>query len=636
MSLHPLDVDGHDIHSDQPAAGEPPGPSGGPALVACAPHDAYRAVGGMLCQVHTDRFGQETIQQLANFTATIDAQIARDDGHETSTFFEISGRLATGKPLPSLIVPTREYASLGWITRWGHGPTVFAGGGRREHLRVAIDVLSRPAHHQIYSHSGWRRVDDRWAFLFHGGAVGAENVSVALAPPLDRVSLPDDGGDPVEAMRWSLRLLDCAPPEVTMPLLGAVYAAPLSSVLPPDFVLWLAGSSGSFKSAVAGLAQAHFGATFDRTNLPAQWSGSEAALEQILAVMKDVVCVVDDFAPQPDRHSQHEQARRAEHIVRSVGNRASRARMRHDGTARPARPPRGLVISTGEDVPRTPSILARLVCVEVERDRVDLAQLTALQNNTPQLARAMRAFVAWLAPMLDELARELPARVAAVRDEFHLAGSHARQPNALAVLSVGIDLALQFAAEIGAISNDDRQRHLAAARASFVAIGAAEAGQLEDTDPARRFIEVLREELARGHAELADKSDPRPRRFPDGELIGYRDADHAFLLPEVSRRRVGACLRAGGEPWEVTPHTLHRALVKRGFVIPGSEGRPESKHRIAGARLRVLVVPLAILLGPPGPGPAAPCSSGESGGGTATGTRWLSVGVASSSQGGTL
>jgi hypothetical protein len=241
----------------------------------------------------------------------------------------------------------------------------------------------------------------------------------------------------------------------------------------------------------------------------------------------------------------------------------------------------------------------------------------------------MRAFVSWLAPRLDDLERTLPARLVAVRDEFQHTGTHARQPGALAVLYLGFDLALQFAAEIGAVTDEERQRQTATAREALLTLGARQARQLEDVDPARRFVEVLREELARGSAELGDKDDPQPPRAPDAEIIGYRDADRAYLLPEISRRRVGACLRAAGEPWEVTTHTLHRALIKRRFVIPGSEGRPESKHRIGGARLRVLVMPLSVLLGSSGPESAAPVAAGEHGAhGPESGTRWLSLGLA--------
>ena len=52
--------------------------------------------------------------------------------------------------------------------------------------------------------------------------------------------------------------------------LSCAYLAPLRQLLaplPPDFVMWLAGRTGSFKSEYAALALAHFG-DFTRLTLP--------------------------------------------------------------------------------------------------------------------------------------------------------------------------------------------------------------------------------------------------------------------------------------------------------------------------------------------------------------------------------
>ena len=48
--------------------------------------------------------------------------------------------------------------------------------------------------------------------------------------------------------------------------------------------------------------------------------------------------------------------READRLVRAQGNRSGRQRMRQDSTLRPAKPPRGLLLSTGEDVPRGHSL----------------------------------------------------------------------------------------------------------------------------------------------------------------------------------------------------------------------------------------------------------------------------------------
>ena len=57
--------------------------------------------------------------------------------------------------------------------------------------------------------------------------------------------------------------------------------------------------------------------------------------------------------------------RDADRLFRGQGNHAGRLRMRSDGGLRPAKPPRALTLSTGEDVPKGQSLRARLLVLEV-------------------------------------------------------------------------------------------------------------------------------------------------------------------------------------------------------------------------------------------------------------------------------
>src|SRR5262249_19897082 len=158
-----------------------------------------------------------------------------------------------------------------------------------------------------------------------------------------------------------------------------------------------------------------------------------------------VLVVIDDYAPHADARAEADQARKAQRVLRNVGNRAARGRMRSDLTGRPDRPPRGLPLCTGEMLPPGASILARLVQVEIDRDRLTLPAITSLQENGGRLAHAMRAFIEWIAPQYEELQTILPAAREEMRRELHTRSGHLRQPEAMANLYVGLDLFIQFA-----------------------------------------------------------------------------------------------------------------------------------------------------------------------------------------------
>jgi hypothetical protein len=568
----------------------------------------YRRLDGRLCRLRLDREGNEVAQPLANFDAAVVEEVAFDDGADTSRVFHVRGTLSDGRELPVARVPANDFPGMGWVTgAWGVRAVVSAGQGARDHLRAAIQTLSNASSRTVFKHTGWREHSGSWAYLFHGGAVGANDVAVELEPPLDRVVLPSEPADLVEAVGWSVRLLECGPDSVTIALLGAIYEAPLSFVMSPDFAVWLVGPSGSLKSELAALAQRHFG-RFDRKTLPATWTSTENALEARLFALKDVLAVVDDYAPLTDARAQTDLERRAQRVLRGVGNRAGRGRLRADLTAHPDRPPRGLVLCTGEDLPPGPSIQARLVVVPVDRDRLNLAAVTALQANAHRLPHAMRGYIEWLRPQLAELKESLPLERERVRCELHRIGSHLRQAESLAHLYVGFDLFLTFAESVGALASDRaidlRRRALDALRA----IGEGQGQQLVELDPAERFLTVLGTLLLQRRVALVAKdADPDPDR---AEFIGWRDGEFAYLLPAAVRRQIASFLRESGEHWPHTATALNQALVRRGVLALSPDGRAETLVRVgaAGDRRRVLRLPIAVVEGTVSPSPMSPLS----------------------------
>ena len=112
-------------------------------------------------------------QPLCNFTARIVAEEVLDDGAEQHTVFVIEGELPGGHRLPPTRVPAERYPAMSWVTEaWGMAPVIFAGQGKRDHLRAAIQMLSGAVPRRtVYGHLGWRRIGDHWAYLHSGGAI---------------------------------------------------------------------------------------------------------------------------------------------------------------------------------------------------------------------------------------------------------------------------------------------------------------------------------------------------------------------------------------------------------------------------------------------------------------------------------
>ncbi len=581
---------------------------------------------------------------LTNFRARIVAQVVEDDGAEQRRLFEIEGVL--GGRTSRFQLPASAFTTMTWPTEHlGANAVIFAGFGIRDHARAAIQLLSgEVSARTVYTHTGWREVDGAWVYLHGGGAIGPAGsaragVETRLEGALARYVLPDPptGVALQAAIRASLRMLDVVPDRIGVPLLGAAYRAVLGST---DFSIHLAGPTGILKTELAALVQQHFGAAMDSRNLPGSWSSTGNLLEAVAFAAKDAVFVVDDFAPAGSTVDVSRLHRDADRLLRAQGNSSGRQRMRADTTLRPAKPPRGLVLSTGEDVPRGQSLRARVLVLEVGPDDVRVQPLTACQTDAAAglYASAMAGFIGSIAEGYGAIRAGLRAEVVRLRAEALGSRMHRRTPEIIANLAIGIDQLLTLAEAAGAI---DPEARAGLWRRCWTALGEAAASQAEHqaaSDPTARFLELLAAAISSGRAHVAGEDGgipPNPgawgwRRETVGtgefqretwraqrERVGWLvdDAqDHGlFLDPDASFAAAQSMGRDTDDPLAVQPRTLHRRLQQAELLLSVDEVRRRLTVRrtLGGARRYVLHLRASVLEGGAqpahvGPEPARP------------------------------
>ncbi|MDY6912650.1 MAG: DUF3854 domain-containing protein, partial [Chloroflexota bacterium] len=329
---------------------------------------------GQFCVIKSLKDVGKVYSPLCNFTAKISDEIVHDNGLEETRQFVIDGELPSGKKLRTIDVSAADFPNLGWISKeWGAKTTVYAGSAIKDHLRCVIQLSANGKEpRKVFTHTGWRQEDGKRFFLSAAGALGKNDVEVALRGPLGRYQLPMDyqDVDPIEAVRASISFMDLGKQDVMYPLWASMYLSPLCEILNPAFTLWLYGHTGSFKSVLSALALCHFG-EFTYLTLPASWRDTANRLEWAMAMLKDLPLVIDDWHPAPSIAAQRELESKAEIVVRGQGNRAGRGRLRADASPRDSYIPRGLVISTGEQLPGGESHASRLFVLEPEPGDID-------------------------------------------------------------------------------------------------------------------------------------------------------------------------------------------------------------------------------------------------------------------------
>ena len=547
---------------------------------------SYFIQDGRLCWAKPTRDGA-IITPLCNFEAAVTEEVILDDGVDRTRTFAIQGTLNTGEPLPSVRIPASRFTGMGWVPEaWGVRAVVNAGFASREHLRAAIQILSPAAPRKtVFVHTGWTEIDGEFAYLTASGAVGRSDLQVDLGPELRRYSLPNTPDNPIDAMRCSLKLLDIAPLTVTVPLFAAVYRAPLASILPVDLTVWLEGQTGSLKSTLAALFLSHYG-DFDRQHLPGAWISTTNQLERRAFLLKDALFPIDDYAPSG--RDVKEMEVKAARLIRSQGNSSGRGRLKADLTERPTHPPRGLILSTGEQHPPGQSILARMVLVELERESIDLIGLTEAQKEKGRLPHAFAGYIRHLAARY----RDLPGMVSKVFEQTRMTAisgdGHLRIPEAVAQLFLGLHLVMNYIEEIGACSPAQAADLRTKGWEALMHLGHSQSRLVSEERPVLRFLRVLSSLLTRGRHLLRH----RIASLPEGESggaqhLGWYDDEHLYLDPEAAYTAVAIACRDSGEIFPTPAVRLRKDLSLEGL----SECDPDRNTKtvkIAGKTRRVL------------------------------------------------
>jgi hypothetical protein len=557
----------------------------------------YREVPSGLVRVDVSPQGVEREHPLTNFRARIIGDITRDDGAETTRRFEI--KLKQGERHVTTTVAVAQFPAMRWpVEALGAEAVLYAGAGTADHTRVAIQLLSKsPVRRTVYAHTGWRKISDDWVYIQAGGAIGAagevEGIEVSLPPELAafQLELPSDVNSAKSAIAASLRLLNVGPDRITIPTFGAIWRAIVGGA---DFSVFLYGPTGVFKTELSALVEQHFGTGFDARHLPTSFTSTANTNEALAFAAKDAVLVVDELHPPASGSEREAMYRDAARLLRSQGNAAGRGRMRSDGTLRPSRPPRGLMVATGEELPRGQSIHARLFTLEIQAGSVDTDRLTACQADAARglYAQATAAFVRWLAPHLDEARAEFEALRREARGQFH--HDHARTADIRAQLTAAYSIFVAFLVEVEVIDASEVADLQARVGAALQHAANTQVQFSATSEPVGAFVRLLTSAIAAGRAHLADPRGGAPEKCeracgwrktsvgtagyqrdgwqPQGDRVGWLDGDYVYLNRDAAYRAAQG-MSADGTGIEVSVTTLTRRLRDKHLLASTDRAR---------------------------------------------------------------
>lgn len=544
-------------------------------------------------------FGTEG-EKLANFSARITSEQREDDGSEDEQrVFELECDLKGERIL--IRVPASKFGAMGWPTAQ-LGARAIVYPGKESQARAAIQTLSRNIRTQtVYTHTGWRQIDGVWSYLHSGGAItpagNRTDVSIRLPSSLRAFNLPEPPTDPqipnadkvAEAYNTVFTFMNAFPKWATIPLLGGVFAAVLGSL---NYSIYVLGESGSFKSELTMLGQGFFGAGFNTSNFPANWTND--SVNNLLAKMftaKDAWLVIDDFVTIGQKLYDDKQHAKAEMILRAAANRSGRGRAGTKGNVAEgtAKDPRGLVVSSGETLPNGGSLQNRTLIITVKVGDIDIQNLTSMQRMRKEgkFAASLSAFIHFIASDYQKIIGDFNARCDQLRDDLlaktdKTKKQHSRQPTTLTHLAASWEVWLKAAEAKGVITPERKEELWKEIWKTLVEQIDSQKEKQSTQHPADYFLILLRSALLSGKAHLATVEGLQPEspvrygwrnKQPLGECAGWVDGPYIYLQPETAYKTAASQGISLGEGLPINQKILFERLDERGMLVKKDVGR---------------------------------------------------------------
>ena len=541
-----------------------------------------------------NRVTSESVETAANFVPIIDEEVIYHDGEESKTKVRIHIESDAIKNSKSIVIGIEELASSKWASEnYGAKAIIFPNSSNAPEIaawaKLEFAAKDEAKTTDIYTHTGWTKIDGKEVFLTNNGAI-AENgiddtINVQLPRELSRYKAM--GNCKKEDIMMFLKLYKLGKKEVMFTLVAAALRAVMR---PSDFAIHLAGKTGGFKTEISSLILSIYGAEMTSRQMTASWSSTGNALEALCYQAKDVPIVIDDYVPVGSQYQRKALDAKVDQVIRAQGNAAGRSRMAADSTMQGTKYPRGVVISTGEDIPEGHSCRSRMIIVETEPRTVDKAILTELQNNRDKLNAVGTEFIRWLA---EHPGYRQAGEIYDLKMRQYTEKGHARTATNLANLHDATERLCRFLLAKG-IDRPIVDWIARNADTTFEEVALQQIEHTEEMQPEKLFTFAVQTGLSKKTLCLKNINDgvpPNAARYGwriDGDIggmpnfvaakeqIGWIDekANEVYIDPMMFRE----INRAGGGRLAIGDETLKKRLSEAGMI---------SRRDAAGERLTI-------------------------------------------------
>jgi Domain of unknown function (DUF927) len=562
-------------------------------------------------------YSAEAEETITNFEPVIEEDVTLEEDVGTQRIFR--GQIKLRDKISGFEISADDFPNNAKLMS-----TIYKSAGpaiqvtcKPEVLRTAISVISAGRTKEKHETTNFGWVDTAGsAYLVPGGVITKHGFQPAGPGDL-QVSLSDCGQASYLGMRplassdvrevkkhiaYEFRALHDE--RITDALLGMVSTAVLRRFagVTQRFTGWFMGETGTGKTLLNKLGMSFFGdySPVEDSRF-VSWSSTPNSIERAGYYYRDALFLVDDFKTGTAQYTQ------VVRILQAYADGAARGRLKADATFNPARPIRGQMVVTAENMlDNQSSSVARTIIIPVPEPKSKSPTLRdRCLGQCCYYSGLLADYLVWL------MQRNVPARFA---NHVHSSVSTyqaliAGQPNDMRIASnFGVLAAayLYFAEYLSDVWPNARVR-----AQQFINRDLVELMQnMVQHVKAHRDIDVFWD-------TLQDLMDNKRVRFDSNERgqgpqIGKIDGANVAVCPALALQEVQKCLKEQGRAQlALRPGEITSLLVKE-QKIPPQQG--SNQRRIAGEPKRCFFMPEPSASGPLArfglsPSPAGPSPS---------------------------
>ena len=535
-------------------------------------------------------------------------QIMYDEVTEATMMFEVEGITDRNENLGIICVPADKFPSMTWVANaWGAKLNILPGKTNKDYLNFIIMETGRIAGQcsTVYGYHGFRIINGKPVYLYHGGSVGGEDLQVVLENAvLQRYTMPK--GDEIDlksAIEASKRTLGAHEITVTVPMFCFIYLAPLQYILreksiESSFLLFLIGPTQSGKSTIAAIMMSHFG-HFTRNSPTGSFAGTINSLRRMMHVIGDAPVWIDDYHPQASLQERRRMDNMVQSLLRSAGDRADRSRLSAEMKLREGQPPRSIGLVTGEDQPDVgQSGIGRMFAVDVKKLKTP-PDIRQSQKDAKEglLKQAMRGYIEFIVKNWDSLNDAIPRKYYEYLENLsNKLGTYGRQVESAAALMLGAWMFSEYAKDAGVFDEMQSDSFCSITSSQIIELVKGQEKRLETDKPTTIFIDSIRdlmqrgklfEDISNGCMALSEELEPTQ--------IGWKDPENYYLNGGLAYASVSRFLKDQGREFPVSKNEIIKRLASEGYTIRGSDGRGVIKKRIGSKTLNLICIPRKFL-----------------------------------------